>query len=312
MGTGYSFLKTSRFWKEILMMLVGILAGAAAVYYFLIPSKLILGSISGLAIVVNTLLDPLGVHISVSMWVLIMNAVLLILAWSFLGAEVGLKTILASLLLGPFMDLWALILPYERLIEPGLTSVMGDPIFDLLGFVIMLGASQAFLFRINTSTGGLDIVAMIMKKYLHMDIGTSVSVAGIAVCLSAFFIHPFRLVAIGVIGTWFNGVIVDYFTASLNKRKRVCIISPEHERLRRYIVEDLVRGCSLYRMQGGYSGEDTVEIQAILTTSEFANLMEYIRKNEIKAFITAGNCSEVYGLWFPHSAQKKKKHEIEA
>ncbi len=312
MGTGYSFLKTSRFWKEILMMLVGILAGAAAVYYFLIPSKLILGSISGLAIVVNTLLDPLGVHISVSMWVLIMNAVLLILAWSFLGAEVGLKTILASLLLGPFMDLWALILPYEKLIEPGLTSVMGDPIFDLLGFVIMLGASQAFLFRINTSTGGLDIVAMIMKKYLHMDIGTSVSVAGIAVCLSAFFIHPFRLVAIGVIGTWFNGVIVDYFTASLNKRKRVCIISPEHERLRRYIVEDLVRGCSLYRMQGGYSGEDTVEIQAILTTSEFANLMEYIRKNEIKAFITAGNCSEVYGLWFPHSAQKKKKHEIEA
>lgn len=312
MGTGYSFLKTSRFWKEILMMLVGILAGAAAVYYFLIPSKLILGSISGLAIVVNTLLDPLGVHISVSMWVLIMNAVLLILAWSFLGAEVGLKTILASLLLGPFMDLWALILPYEKLIEPGLTSVMGDPIFDLLGFVIMLGASQAFLFRINTSTGGLDIVAMIMKKYLHMDIGTSVSVAGIAVCLSAFFIHPFRLVAIGVIGTWFNGVIVDYFTASLNKRKRVCIISPDHERLRKYIVEDLVRGCSLYRMQGGYSGEDTVEIQAILTTSEFANLMEYIRKNEIKAFITAGNCSEVYGLWFPHSAQKKKKHEIEA
>lgn len=312
MGTGYSFLKTSRFWKEILMMLVGILAGAAAVYYFLIPSKLILGSISGLAIVANTLLDPLGVHISVSMWVLIMNAVLLILAWSFLGAEVGLKTILASLLLGPFMDLWALILPYEKLIEPGLTSVMGDPIFDLLGFVIMLGASQAFLFRINTSTGGLDIVAMIMKKYLHMDIGTSVSVAGIAVCMSAFFIHPFRLVAIGVIGTWFNGVIVDYFTASLNKRKRVCIISPEHERLRKYIVEDLIRGCSLYKMQGGYSGEDTVEIQAILTTSEFANLMEYIRKNEIKAFITAGNCSEVYGLWFPHSAQKKKKHEIEA
>jgi uncharacterized membrane-anchored protein YitT (DUF2179 family) len=310
--TDYSFLKTFRFWKEILMMLVGILAGAAAVYYFLVPSKLILGSISGLAIVVNTLLDPLGVHISVSMWVLIMNAVLLILAWIFLGAEVGLKTIIASLLLGPFMDLWALILPYEKLVEPGLSSVMGDPIFDLLGFVLLLGASQAFLFRINTSTGGLDIIAMILKKYLHWDIGTSVTVAGIAVCLSAFLIHPFRLVAIGIIGTWFNGVIVDYFTASLNKRKRVCIISPEHERLRKYIVEELVRGCSLYKMQGGYSGEETVEIQAILTTSEFASLMEYIRRNEIKAFITAGNCSEVYGLWFPHSAQKKKKHKIEA
>ncbi len=307
MSSDYSFLKTSRFWKEILEMLVGILAGAAAVYYFLVPSKLILGSISGLAIVVNTLI---GDSISVSMLVLIMNAFLLVLAYLFLGAEVGVKTVIASLLLGPFMDLWGAVCPYEKLIEPGFNSVMGEPIFDLLGFVILLGASQAFLFRINTSTGGLDIIAMIMKKYLHWDIGTSVSVSGIAVCLCAFLIHPFRLVAIGIIGTWLNGIIVDYFTASINKRKRVCIISPEHERLREYIVKELVRGCSLYKMQGGYTGEETIEIQAILTQSEFANLLEYIKKNDIKAFITAGNCSEVYGLWFPYSSRRRKAAEM--
>ena len=136
-----------------------------------------------------------------------------------------------------------------------------------------------------------------MKKYLHCEIGTAVTVSGMAVCLSAFFVHPFHMVAIGIIGTWFNGIVVDYFTASLNKRKRVCIISPEYDRIRRYIVDDLYRGCSLYSQKGGFTGRENVEIQAILSQGEFASLMEFIRDNDIKAFITAGNCSEVYGLW---------------
>lgn len=300
----YAFLKTKRFWTEMVMMVFGLIVGAAAVNYFLIPSKLVIGSISGLAIVLAPLLEPLGIVIKVSTLVLIMNALLLVLAFIFLGAEVGIKTVIASLLLGPFMDLLQMICPYENLIEAGSTSVMGDPIFDLLGFVILLGASQAFLFRINASTGGLDIVALIMKKCLSWEIGTSVTVSGFVVCLCAVFIHPIRFVIIGLIGTWMNGVIVDYFTASLNKRKRVCIISSEYERIRKYIINDLCRGCSLYGVTGGYTGDAGVEIQAILTQTEFASVMEFIRKNEIHAFITAGSCSEVYGLWF----SKKDQH----
>lgn len=297
------FLKTGQFWRDLLIIIVGILVGAAAVYYFLMPSKLVLGSLSGLAIVLSEIFAGIGVTIKVSTIVLVINAALLLLAYAFLGAEVGFKTVVASLLLGPFMDLWAVILPYEKLIEPGYTSVMGDPIFDLLAFVLLLGASQAILFRINASTGGLDIVALIMNKYLHMDIGTAVTAAGLAVCGSAFFIHPFRIAVIGIIGTWFNGIVVDYFTTSLNKRKRVCIISHEYERLREYIINELYRGCSMYNVKGGYSGEEGVEIQSLLTQAEFAKLMEYVRKNKINAFITAGNCSEVYGLWRGHKAK---------
>lgn len=303
----FAFLSQKKFWIEIVALVAALLVGAAAVYYFLIPGNLILGSISGLAMVICSLLESAGIAMKVSVMVLILNAFLLILAYVFLGPEVGLKTIIASLLLGPFMDLWAWICPYDRLIEPGLTSVMGDPIFDLLGFVLLLGASQAFLFRINASTGGLDIVAMIMKKYLHWDIGTSVTVSGVIVCLSSFLVNPFRLVVIGLIGTWFNGIVVDYFTVSLNKRKRVCIISTEHEEIRKYIIGTLCRGCSLYDVKGGYKETPSVEIQTILTQTEFANLMEYIRKNEIQAFITAGNCSEVYGLWRPRRAKVKAK-----
>ena len=301
----FAFLSQKKFWIEIVALVAALLVGAAAVYYFLIPGNLILGSISGLAMVICSLLESAGIAMKVSVMVLILNAFLLILAYVFLGPEVGLKTIIASLLLGPFMDLWAWICPYDRLIEPGLTSVMGDPIFDLLGFVLLLGASQAFLFRINASTGGLDIVAMIMKKYLHWDIGTSVTVSGVIVCLSSFLVNPFRLVVIGLIGTWFNGIVVDYFTVSLNKRKRVCIISNEYEKIRQYIISTLCRGCSMYEVRGGFKETPGVEIQTILTQSEFASLMEFVRKEDIHAFITAGNCSEIYGLWRPN---RKKVH----
>ena len=296
----FAFLSQKKFWIEIVALVAALLVGAAAVYYFLIPGNLILGSISGLAMVICSLLESAGIAMKVSVMVLILNAFLLILAYVFLGPEVGLKTIIASLLLGPFMDLWAWICPYDRLIEPGLTSVMGDPIFDLLGFVLLLGASQAFLFRINASTGGLDIVAMIMKKYLHWDIGTSVTVSGVIVCLSSFLVNPFRLVVIGLIGTWFNGIVVDYFTVSLNKRKRVCIISNEYEKIRQYIISTLCRGCSMYEVKGGFKETPGVEIQTILTQGEFASLMEFVRKEDIHAFITAGNCSELYGLWRPN------------
>ena len=296
----FAFLSQKKFWIEIVALVAALLVGAAAVYYFLIPGNLILGSISGLAMVICSLLESAGIAMKVSVMVLILNAFLLILAYVFLGPEVGLKTIIASLLLGPFMALWAWICPYDRLIEPGLTSVMGDPIFDLLGFVLLLGASQAFLFRINASTGGLDIVAMIMKKYLHWDIGTSVTVSGVIVCLSSFLVNPFRLVVIGLIGTWFNGIVVDYFTVSLNKRKRVCIISNEYEKIRQYIISTLCRGCSMYEVKGGFKETPGVEIQTILTQGEFASLMEFVRKEDIHAFITAGNCSEIYGLWRPN------------
>lgn len=296
----FSSFKTLSFWKEILVVIAGTFVAAVAVEYFIIPSKLILGSVAGLSIVLSTILEGMGIAFKASTLILLINAFLIVLAIVFLGKEVGAKTVVASLLIGPFIDLLDRTYPYTRMIQPGFSSVMGDPVVDLLAFVLLIGASQAILFRINASTGGLDIVAMIISKYLHWDMGPSVTVSGIIVCLMGAFIHPVNMVILGVIGTWMNGVVVDYFTASLNRRKRVCIISPEYDRIRQYIIGDLQRGCSLFTLKGGYSGEEGVEVQALLTNSEFAKLMEFIRKNDINAFATAGNCSEVYGRWRGH------------
>ena len=331
---------TLKFWRELLMMTVGMSLGAAAVYYFLMPSHLIVGSISGLSIVLNTLMG--GTADTFSYWVMGINAFLLFLAFVLIGNEFGLKTVYTAMILGPLTQVWDRIYPYTNLthkvidspdilaqLQAGETVIdahgnpyilsrsgevleqvresvmsgglgMGDVWFDLICFVLLLSACQAFLFRINASTGGLDILGKIVNKYLHFDIGSSVAIGGVIICCTAFLINDFRMVVIGIIGTWINGLAIDYFTASLNKRKRVCIISNDPERIRLFIVDKLVRGCSLYKVQGGYSGEEHTEIQVLLTQDEFSSLMAYIRNNDIHAFITAGNCSEVYGLWFRH------------
>ena len=290
-------LKTRKFWKEFVIMTIGMFVAAAAVNYFLVPSKIIVGSITGLSIVLTGILGSFGIQFKLSVMIFIINAILLVLAHVLIGPEFGIKTVYTALILGPMIDIWEAILPVSTLIEPGNTSVMNDPWFDLLCFVLILSISQAIMFRINASTGGLDILAKIVNKYLHFDIGTSVSIAGAIICCTAFAINPFRLVVIGLIGTWINGIVVDYFTASLNRRKRVCIISDEPERVREFIIWKLGRGCSLYGVKGGFHEDDRVEIQAILAQSEFSDLMGFIRENDIHAFITAGNVSEVYGLW---------------
>lgn len=291
------YLGTFKFWKELFIMTAGMMIAAGAVYYFMLPSKLVLGSITGLSIVISNLLGMAGVQIKVSLVVTIINAILLVMAWILIGKEFGAKTVYTALILGPLLELWEKILPYERLLEPGMTSVMGDPLLDLICFVLTVSMSQTILFNINASTGGLDILAKMVNKYLHMDIGVSVTVAGAIICCTAFAINPFRMVVIGLVGTWMNGLVIDYFTAAFNKRKRVCIIAKEHEEVRNFIINKLHRGCSLYEVRGGFSGEQGVEIQALLTQDEFARLMDFVRSNKIQAFTTAGNVSEIYGLW---------------
>ena len=342
--TFWEAVRTLKFWRELIMMTVGMSVGAIAVYYFLMPSHLIVGSISGLSIVLNTLFG--GTPDTFSYWVMGINAFLLLLAFILIGNEFGAKTVYTAMILGPLTQMWDRIYPYTNLthkvidspeilaqLQAGQTvldahgnpyllsrtgevlervrdSVMsgglgqGDVWFDLICFVLLLSICQAVMFRINASTGGLDILGKIVNKYLHFDIGTSVAIGGVIICCTALLINDFRMVDIGIIGTWINGLAIDYFTSSLNKRKRVCIVSEEPERIRQYIVEKLVRGCSLYKIQGGYSGEEHIEIQALLTQDEFSSVMAFIRDNKIKAFITAGNCSEVYGLWIRH----KKVH----
>ena len=291
-------LASRDFWQEFIVMNVAITIAAAGVYYFLIPSNLILGSVAGLAMVIAEFSKMMfGDTLSIANLILILNIILLIFAYAFIGREFGLKTVYASIVLGPIISLFERYIPYQTLMEDGATSVMNDPWLDLLGFVIVVSISQAILFKHNASTGGLDIVGKIINKYMHMDIGTSVAMAGFVICCMAFFINPFSLVALGLIGTWMNGIVIDYFTSGLNRKKRVHIIAKDTKDVQDYIIHTLHRGCSLYEITGGYSQEKKVMLEALLSIEEFARLMDFVKKNRVDAFITADSVTEVYGLW---------------
>ena len=332
-------VKTPKFWNEMVYMTGGMLIGAISVYYFLMPSHLIVGCISGLSIVINTIIG--GDADSFSLIVTLINAFLLLMAFILIGNEFGAKTVYTALILGPLIQLCDRVYPSTNLthavaqvqdpdiiaqlqqniqvldshgnpyvlnrsgelLEQVKDSVMsaglgmGDVLFDLICFVLLLSLCQTLLFRINASSGGLDIIAKIVNKYMHFDMGMSVTIAGAIICCTSFAINDFRMVVIGLIGTWVNGIVVNYFTNGINNRKRVCIISEDAERIRKFIINDLVRGCSLYDVTGGYSGKHFTEIQVMLTKDEFARLYTFLKKEHIHTFTTVGNCSEIYGTW---------------
>ncbi|MGX8712635.1 MAG: YitT family protein [bacterium] len=309
------YVGTFKFWKELVIMTLGMMVCAAAVYYFLVPSKLIIGTISGLSIVLANIFGSMGMSITVGTLVFIINIILLILAFLLIDREFGFKTVYTALILGPMIDLWDKIYPWQNIANDnlftGTPSVMGDPWLDLCCFVLLLSASQALMFSINASTGGLDILAKIVNKYLHFDIGASVSIAGAVICCTAFAINPFRMVIIGLIGTWINGLVVDYFTATLNNHKRLCIVSKDYERIRKYIVEELHRGCTLYEVTGGYTGEKSIELEALLSKDEFSKILAWMKDEKIVAFSTASNVSEVYGFWSSGKNRKAIKEKVD-
>lgn len=295
--TFLSAVKTKRFWVELAVMTLGMFIAATAVYFFLIPSKLIIGSITGLSLVVAKILP----FLSVGTVIFTINAVLLILAFILIGNEFGAKTVYTALILGPMIDFLGWLVPmrnsmFATIIE-GTGQVVPNPWFDLMCFVIVLSLSQSVLFSINASTGGLDILAKICNKYLHISLGTSVAVAGGLICCTAFLINDTGLVIMGLIGTWMNGLILNYFMASFNSQTRVYITTADHEKLRKFIVEDMQRGCSLHEVVGGYTGEKQMQLEVVLSPDDFSKLIDFMHREKIRSFMTSDVVSQVYGLW---------------
>ena len=269
--------------KDLPILTIGMFIGALAVHFFLIPSKLIVGSITGLSIVINLLTS-----IPLPLLIFVINALLLILSYFLIGKEFGVKTIYAALVLSPMLAILDKLYPINQ-------SLMQDQWLDLLCFVLLLSFSQTVLFRRNASTGGLDIIAKIVNKYFHIDLGASVTIAGAIICFTAIFVYDIRTVIIGIIGTYLNGLLLEHFMIGFYSRKRVCVISKDYQIIRKFIIEDMQRGATLYPIKGGLGSEDKFEIQSLMTRNEFSYLMEFIKKEQIDAFITAGTVSEIYG-----------------
>ena len=268
--------------KDFIVMTVGTAVVACAVFFFLVPSHTSISSISGLAVVLRNFL-PLPVS-GITMSI---NVFLLILGFLTCGKEFGAKTVYTSLLLPAF--LWLL----ERWF-PDLQSLTGDQLLDVIGFIFTLSLGTSLLFSINASSGGTDIIAMILNRYLRMELGAAVTATGMVIALSSALVYDVKTVILSVLGSYFAGVMLDSMLFSQTLKRRVCIVSPMEEEIRRYILEDLGSGATIYEAIGAYHMQKHREIIVIVNKHEFQKLMNFLQKTDPQAFITVYKVSEMH------------------
>ena len=267
--------------QEAAILTVAVAIIAAAVYFFLVPSHASVSSISGLGIVLSNF-----VPLSLSAITMILNVVLLIIGFFTCGREFGAKTVYTSILLPVFIGL------FERLF-PDIGSMTDSQELDVLCYILVVSVGLSILFNRNASSGGLDIVAKIMNKYLHIELGRAMSLSGMCVALSAALVYDKKTVVLSVLGTYFNGLVLDHFIFNHNIKRRVCIITKKEEELRHFILTDLHSGATVYESYGAYNMEKRREIITIVDKGEYQKLMNFMNREDPQAFITVYTVSDM-------------------
>ena len=267
--------------KETSILTVAVAIIAAAVYFFLVPSHASVSSISGLGIVLSNFIP-----LPLSAITMILNVVLLIIGFFTCGREFGVKTVYTSVMLPLFLGV------FERSFSD-FGSMTNSQELDVLCYVLVVSVGLSILFNRNASSGGLDIVAKIMNKYLHMDLGRAMSLSGMCVALSAALVYDKKTVFLSVLGTYFNGLVLDHFIFDHNIKRRVCIITKKEEALRHFIIHDLHSGATVYESYGAYNLEKRREIITIVDKSEYQKLMNFMNREDPQAFITVYTVSDM-------------------
>ena len=274
-------LNYAKIFIETIILTVAVAIIAAAVYFFLVPSHTSVSSISGLGIVLSNF-----VPLQLSAITMILNVVLLIIGFFTCGREFGVKTVYTSVMLPLFLGLFEIIFP-------NFGSMTDSQELDVLCYILVVSVGLSILFNRNASSGGLDIVAKIMNKYLHMELGKAMSLSGMCVALSAALVYDKKTVVLSILGTYFNGIVLDHFIFDHNIKRRVCIITKKEEKLRQFIIHDLHSGATIYEAIGAYNMEKRHEIITIVDKGEYQKLMKFINQEDPKAFITVYNVSNM-------------------
>ena len=267
--------------KEFFIITVGTLIVSTAVFFFMLPSHVTVGSGTALAMVISNFIP-----LPVSVITLILNVGLLILGFLLIGPEFGVKTVYCSILMPVFLGMYELIFPNQQ-------SITEEPFLDVLCYIFVVGVGLAILFRRNASSGGLDIVAKLMNKFLRMELGKAMSLSGMLVALSSALVYDKKTVVISVLGTYLGGLVVDHFIFGMDLKRRVCIISPKLDQIVDFILHDLHSGATLNNIIGAYDRSPKQEVITIVDKQEYKALMDYVKKVDPKAFITVYSVSEI-------------------
>lgn len=254
---------------------------AIAVFFFMMPNNLAIASIAGLAVVLQNFMP-----FSVATISLMFNVGLLIIGFIFVGKEFGGKTVYTSIILPVFVGIFEKLFPAYK----GLTN---DPLLDMICYIFIISIGLSLLFNHNASSGGLDIIVKILNKYLHIDKGKAMSFAGMLVSLSAIFAYDTKTVVLSVLGTYLNGIILDYFLFGTNIKKKVCILSCKSDEIKQFILKNMHSGATLYKVIGAYNNTEQEEIVAVVNKREYGMLMQHLRQSDPDAFVTVSTINEI-------------------
>lgn len=273
--------------KDYLVITFGVFLVAVALYFFIMPNDIAAGGVNGLAMVLN-LIFPI---ISVGAFMFIVNIILFIVAFIFIGRSFGARTIYSSFLLTGII--WVLEKTYP--IKKPFTN---DILLELFFAIFIQAVGLAIVFNKNASTGGTDIVAKILNKYFHINLGKGVLLADLVVTVLAGVTFGFQKGLYALLVVTLNGLVVDKAIEGLNICKEVRIISSKNTEIQKFILDELGRGATIYYAKGAYTSGEIEVLTTIVDSREFLKIKNYIRDIDKEAFVSVIDAYETLGDGF--------------
>jgi len=278
-------MKTVKF-KEYIIITFGIILVALSVEYFFAPNNIAAGGVTGAAIVINAIMP----NLSIGIITLVLNVALFLVAFMFIDGNFGVKTIYASL--GLSIMLWII----EKFLNP--IAITNDLMMATVFGTLISAIGMALVFNENASTGGTDILAKILNKFFHLDIGKSLLVVDFVITLASALVFGIDVALYSMLSVILLGIIVDRVIEGFNICKSVFIISKRNDEISKFIIYSLDRGCTFLNGIGAYTGKSNNILYAVLSRSQFIKLKKFIKEIDPEAFITVGEVHEVLGEGF--------------
>lgn len=283
--------RTNTLWtkiKEYLLITLGVELVVFGVYFFKFPNHFSIGGVTGLAIILNNIF---GKAISSGTIVLIINLALLVVGYFFVDKSFGIKTVYGSILMSLSLQLLEFLIPLDK-------PFTNEPVLELAFAVALPAVGAAMLFNIGASTGGTDIIAMILKKYSNLDIGRSLFITDLLLTLSAFFVFGIQTGLLSLLGLFLKSAAVDTVIENINLHKYLTIICDHPKPICEYILKTLHRSATVYDAKGAFTDNDRKVILTVMNRSQAVQLRKFIKISEPEAFVLITNTSEIVGRGF--------------
>lgn len=274
--------------KEYALITAGVWLVVIGVYFFKFPNNFSIGGVTGIAMLVSKMTN--GVFGSGTI-VLILNTILLIIGYITLGKSFGNRTIYGSLLMSLSIQILEIIIPLD-------SPLTNEPTLELAFAVILPSIGTAILFNIGASTGGTDVIAMLLKKYTNIDIGCSLLISDFLLTAATFLVFDIQTGLFSILGLLLKSTLVDSVVESLNLNKYFTIVSENHKPICDFITKALNRSATVLDAKGAYLNHDKKVIITVMNRAQAVTLRKFIKDNDPDAFIFISNTSEIIGRGF--------------